>query len=128
MKKTNAVAALAALAQETRLDIFRLLVRAGGEGLPAGEIAERLRVPAPTLSFHLNQLKQARLVTCRRDSRSLIYAAMNGLVGYLTENCCGGVAPGAEAQAACAPGGAVCGPGRQAARAAEPPAAAGSPA
>lgn len=94
MEKTDAVAALGALAQETRLDIFRLLIQAGTGGLPAGHIAERLGLPSATLSFHLNQLKHAGLVTFRRESRSLIYmaeyAAMNGLLSYLTENCCGG--------------------------------------
>jgi DNA-binding transcriptional ArsR family regulator len=94
MEKTDALAALAALAQESRLDVFRLLVRAGAEGLPAGQIGERLGLPSATLSFHLNHLKQAGLVTCRRESRSLIYTAeypaMNDLLGYLTENCCQG--------------------------------------
>lgn len=89
-----AVAALAALAQETRLDIFRLLVQAGPEGIPAGQIAEQLGLAGATLSFHLNQLKQANLVTYRRESRSLIYSAayptMNALMGYLSENCCQG--------------------------------------
>ena len=98
MKTQNAVAALAALAQDNRLDIFRLLVQTGSEGLPAGEIADRLGLPAATLSFHLSQLKQAGLVTVRRESRSLIYAAeytaMNGLLDYLTENCCQGDASG----------------------------------
>jgi ArsR family transcriptional regulator len=94
MEKTPAITALAALAQESRLDIFRLLVQAGPEGLPAGRIGERLGLPAATLSFHLSQLKQAGLVTFRREGRSLIYAAeyavMNGLLAYLTENCCEG--------------------------------------
>lgn len=94
MEKTEAIAALAALAQETRLDVFRLLVAAGGEGLPAGQIGERLELPSATLSFHLSQLRHAGLVTFRREGRSLIYAAeyaaMNGLLGYLTENCCQG--------------------------------------
>ena len=94
MKKTEIVAALAALAQDTRLDIYRMLVQAGEAGLPAGRIGERLGLPSPTLSFHLAQLKHAGLVTHRRDGRSIIYAAnypaMNGLLGYLTENCCGG--------------------------------------
>ncbi len=94
MEKTNAIAALAALAQETRLDVFRLLVQAGPAGLPAGQIGERLNLPSATLSFHLNQLRHAGLVTFRRDGRSLIYAAeyaaMNGLLAYLTENCCQG--------------------------------------
>ncbi|WP_428483188.1 ArsR/SmtB family transcription factor [Rhodopila sp.] len=94
MEKTDAIAALAALAQDTRLDIFRLLVRTGAEGLPAGQIGERLDLPSATLSFHLNQLRHAGLVTFRREGRSLIYAAeytaMNGLLSYLTENCCQG--------------------------------------
>jgi len=94
MKKSTAVAALGALAQETRIDIFRLLVAEGSEGLPAGEIGSRLRLPSPTLSFHLNQLRYAGLVTSRRESRSIIYAAnyktMNGVLGYLSENCCRG--------------------------------------
>jgi DNA-binding transcriptional ArsR family regulator len=94
MEKTDAVAALAALAQESRLDIFRLLVQAGPEGLPAGQIGERLALPAATLSFHLTQLRQAGLIGFRRDGRSLIYMAaypaMNALMGFLTENCCGG--------------------------------------
>jgi DNA-binding transcriptional ArsR family regulator len=94
MEKLYAVAALAALAQETRLDIFRLLVEAGAEGMPAGVIGERLGLPSATLSFHLNQLKHAQLVKFRRESRSLIYSAeyavMNGLLAYLTENCCQG--------------------------------------
>ena len=94
MEKREAVAALAALAQDTRLDIFRLLVEGGGEGLPAGRIGERLNLPSATLSFHLNQLKQAGLVAYRRAGRSLIYAAeydaMNRLMAYLTENCCQG--------------------------------------
>jgi len=94
MKKSTATAALGALAQETRLDIFRLLVQKGPEGLPAGEIGERLGQPSPTLSFHLNQLRFAGLVSSRRASRSIIYSAnfkaMNDLLAYLTENCCGG--------------------------------------
>jgi len=96
MENTAAVAALSALAQESRLDIFRLLVQTGADGLPAGQIAERLGLPANTLSFHLNQLRHAGLVTFRRESRSLIYvaeyAAMNALLAYLTENCCQGAA------------------------------------
>ena len=94
MENDVAITALAALAQETRLDIHRLLVETGPEGLPAGRIAERLGLPLPPLSIHLAQLKQARLVSARRESRSIIYAAdfgtMTGLVAYLTENCCGG--------------------------------------
>ena len=94
MEKLDAIAALAALAQDTRLDVFRLLVQAGAEGMPAGQIGERLGLPSATLSFHLNQLRHAGLVTFRRESRSLIYAAaydaMNSLLAYLTENCCQG--------------------------------------
>jgi DNA-binding transcriptional ArsR family regulator len=104
MEKIEALAALAALAQDSRLDVFRLLVEAGVEGLPAGRIAEQLALPAATLSFHLNQLRQAGLVTFRRQGRSLIYAAeyaaMNGLVAYLTENCCRG---DADCSPACKP-------------------------
>src|SRR3954469_15960735 len=98
MEKSDAITALAALAQEARLDVFRLLVQAGTDGLPAGQIGERLGLPSATLSFHLSQLKQAGLVTFRREGRSLIYArqyaAMNGLLAYLTENCCQGDAAG----------------------------------
>jgi ArsR family transcriptional regulator len=94
MKKSKVIAALGALAQETRLDIFRLLVEKGPEGLPAGEIGERLRQPSPTMSFHLSQLRFAGLIDSRRESRSIIYSAnyksMNELLSYLTENCCGG--------------------------------------
>ncbi len=94
MEKKAALAALDALAQESRLDIFRLLVQAGPDGLPAGQIGEQLGLPSATLSFHLNQLRQADLVTFRREGRSLIYSTvyptMNALMGYLTENCCRG--------------------------------------
>jgi DNA-binding transcriptional ArsR family regulator len=94
MKKSSVITALGALAQETRLDIFRLLVEKGPEGLPAGEVGQRLGQPSPTLSFHLNQLRFAGLVSSRRESRSIIYSAnfkmMNELLAYLTENCCGG--------------------------------------
>ncbi len=96
MKTNDAVAALAALAQEHRLEVFRLLVRTGAAGLPAGEIAATLGVAAPTLSFHLAHLKHAGLVHVRRDGRSLIYAAnydgMNTLMEFLTDNCCGDAA------------------------------------
>jgi DNA-binding transcriptional ArsR family regulator len=98
MEKMEALAALAALSQESRLDVFRLLVQAGMDGLAAGQIGERLGLPSATLSFHLSQLKHAGLVTFRREGRSLIYvaeyAAMNGLLVYLTENCCQGDAAG----------------------------------
>lgn len=90
----DALAALGGLAQETRLDIFRLLIKAGPDGLPAGEISEALGLAPATLSFHLNHLKQAGLASCRRASRSLIYmasfAAIDALLDYLTENCCQG--------------------------------------
>jgi DNA-binding transcriptional ArsR family regulator len=106
MEKTDAIAALAALAQDSRLDIFRLLVQAGPDGLPAGQIGERLGLAPATLSFHLNQLRHAGLISFRREGRSLIYAAeyaaMNGLLAYLTENCCQGDAAGCGV-AACAP-------------------------
>ncbi|HKU95079.1 MAG TPA: metalloregulator ArsR/SmtB family transcription factor [Vineibacter sp.] len=94
METSHAVAALVALGQENRLDVFRLLVQAGKDGLAAGQISERLNIPSPTLSFHLAQLRHAGLVHFRRDGRSLIYAAnydgMNALMGFLTENCCAG--------------------------------------
>jgi DNA-binding transcriptional ArsR family regulator len=94
MEKSEAIAALAALAQDSRLDVFRLLVQAGPEGMAAGQIGERLGLPSATLSFHLNHLKQSGLVKCRRESRSLMYiaeyAAMTRLLAYLTENCCQG--------------------------------------
>ena len=93
MDEKHAIAALGALAQETRLALFRLLVTAGPAGLPAGVIAERLRVQPSSLSFHLAQLVHAGLITQRRLSRQLIYSAeygaMNALLAYLTENCCG---------------------------------------
>src|SRR5262249_24712319 len=94
MESKTAVAALSALAQENRLEVFRLLVQAGAPGLPAGQIAEKLGIAAPTLSFHLAQLKHAGLAHQRRDGRSLIYATnydgMNPLMGFLTGNCCPG--------------------------------------
>ncbi len=109
MQSQDVVAALAALAQEHRLSLFRLLVQAGPEGLAAGAIAQALGVPNSSLSFHLAQLRRASLIRQERRHRSLIYsadyAAMNALVGFLMENCCGGAgcAPvatcGAEAAA-----------------------------
>ena len=96
MEKKAVLSALSALSQETRLDVFRLLVQAGPEGLSAGVIAEGLCVAPNTLSFHLAQLNHAGLIVQRRESRSLIYSAdygqMNALMGFLTENCCGGKA------------------------------------
>jgi ArsR family transcriptional regulator len=94
MKKPDVVAALAALAQDNRLDVFRLLVEAGPEGMPAGAVATALNLAPNTLTFHFDRLRTAGLVTVRRDGRSMIYAArydtMNALLGYLTENCCQG--------------------------------------
>ena len=94
MKKRDAVAALAALAQDNRLDVFRLLVEAGRDGMPAGAVAEALKLAPNTLTFHFDRLRDAGLVTVRREGRSMIYAAryeaMNALIAYLTENCCGG--------------------------------------
>jgi ArsR family transcriptional regulator, arsenate/arsenite/antimonite-responsive transcriptional repressor len=101
METSDAVTALAALAQENRLDVFRLLVHAGPDGLPAGAVAAALNLAPNTLTFHFDRLRQAGLVTVRRDGRSKIYAArfevMNALLGFLTENCCQGAAQ------ACAP-------------------------
>ena len=109
MKKVQAVSALAALAQDNRLDVFRLLVRAGPEGMAAGRVAEALGLAPNTLTFHFDRLRDAGLVTVRREGRSMIYAArfetMNSLLAFLTENCCQG------ATEACAPV-AVCKPAR----------------
>jgi DNA-binding transcriptional ArsR family regulator len=103
----GAVSALGALAQEHRLALFRLLVQAGENGMPAGAIAEALGVPNSSLSFHLAQLSRAGLVRQQRQHRSIIYtadyAAMNALVGYLLENCCGGAACVTEAGCETAP-------------------------
>lgn len=94
MKANDAIDALAALAQETRLVVFRLLVRQGPDGLAAGAIADTLGIPAPTLSFHLGQLSAAGLVDSRRVGRSIIYAAnyggMRDLLAFLIEDCCQG--------------------------------------
>jgi ArsR family transcriptional regulator len=94
MEKNKAVAALAALAQDNRLDVFRLLVQAGPEGMPAGAVATGLGLAPNTLTFHFDRLRTAGLVAVRREGRSMIYAArfdtMNALLGYLTENCCQG--------------------------------------
>ena len=101
MDSQQIVSALAALGQETRLEAFRLLVQRGPDGLPAGAIAQALDLPPSSLTFHLQQLTHARLITQRRSSRQIIYAAdftaMNTIMSYLTENCCGGNA------ALCAP-------------------------
>jgi ArsR family transcriptional regulator, arsenate/arsenite/antimonite-responsive transcriptional repressor len=106
MKKTEVVTALAALAQDNRLDVFRLLVEVGPEGMPAGAVATALDLAPNTLTFHFDRLRAAGLVTVRRDGRSMIYAArfetMNALLSYLTENCCGGApcAPAVECKPA----------------------------
>jgi ArsR family transcriptional regulator len=106
MEKTDAVTALAALAQDNRLDVFRLLVQAGPDGMPAGAVAEALGLAPNTLTFHFDRLRMAGLVTVRRDGRSMIYVAqfekMNALLGFLTKNCCGGApcAPAAECKPA----------------------------
>jgi len=94
MKPTQAVRALTALAQITRLEIFRLLVRAGQAGVSVGQIGEKLDVPGPTLSFHLKELVNADLIAARQEGRFIFYSAcfdrMNDLLEFLTENCCGG--------------------------------------
>lgn len=94
MKKPDAVATLAALAQDNRLDVFRLLVEAGRQGMAAGHIAASLRLPPSALTFHLDRLRAAGLIAARREGRSIIYAAqfdtINALVGYLTDHCCQG--------------------------------------
>ena len=104
MESASVIRALAALAQDTRLSVFRLLVQQGPSGMAAGEIAEQLSIAPATLSFHLKELSHAGLVTSRQDGRFNFYAAnfaaMNELLGYLTENCC---------IADCGPG-ATCGP------------------
>jgi DNA-binding transcriptional ArsR family regulator len=105
MKQTMAVEALKALAHDTRLATYRLLVRAGPEGLAVGEIGDRLKLPAPTLTSHLNVLRHAGLVRDVREGRSIRcradYTRMNALLGFLTEKCCG------DETASCAP---VCAP------------------
>jgi len=111
MEKTDAVAALSALAQDNRLDVFRLLVQAGPDGMPAGAVADALGLAPNTLTFHFDRLRMAGLVSVRREGRSMIYAAqfdtMNALLGFLTENCCGGIS--------CAPA-AACKPARKRAK------------
>lgn len=94
METRNAISALAALAQESRLAVFRYLVQAGPEGVPASRIGEELNIPPSSLSFHLKELLNADLLTARPEGRFIFYAAhfatMNALLGFLTENCCGG--------------------------------------
>ena len=100
MEINLAVKALSALAQETRLSIFRLLVQTGESGLSAGDIAKRLKIANATLSFHLKELSHVGLIIARQESRFIYYtanfAAMNELLGFLTENCCAGTPCGAE--------------------------------
>lgn len=100
MNQKDAITALAALAQESRLAVYRLLVQRGPDGYPAGEISEQLAIPGPTLSFHLKELAVAGLVTARKDGRFIHYSPnferVRALVGYLTDNCC-------SLAAACAP-------------------------
>src|SRR5690349_16190636 len=109
METKTVIAALAALAQQTRLAIYRLLVEAGPQGLPVGAIAERLGLANATLSFHLKELTHAQLTVAVPNGRSIIYSAnfitMNGLIDYLTENCCAGTAcaPCSPSIAACVP-------------------------
>lgn len=94
MEKTQVIAVLAALAQDTRLDIMRMLIRQGLKGLPAGVIGKRLNLPPATLSFHLNALRHAGLISSRRKGRSVVYTGdfsiMNSAMAYLLDNCCRG--------------------------------------
>ncbi|MFN8659978.1 MAG: metalloregulator ArsR/SmtB family transcription factor [Candidatus Obscuribacterales bacterium] len=92
MKELDAVKSLGALAQESRLEVFRLLVRKGATGMAAGELSEHFGLPPATMSFHLKELTNAGLIAARRESRSIIYSAnyehMQRLINYLLENCC----------------------------------------
>jgi len=107
MEILNTVTMLSALAQEHRLEVFRLLVQVGKNGTPAGKIGEKLDIPLSTLSFHLNQLKQAGLIHCLREGTTLFYSAdyeaMNTLMAYLTENCCQGQHETCAVPATCVP-------------------------
>lgn len=107
MKKHDALSALAALAQDNRLDVFRLLVEAGPEGLSAGKVAAAVKLAPSALTFHFDRLRDAGLVSVRRDGRSMIYAAqfdtMNALIGYLTENCCRGASESCAPEVDCKP-------------------------
>ena len=109
MQREIAITALGALAQGTRLDIFRLLVQAGDEGMPVGKLGETLAVPNATLSFHLDQLKRADLVATSKKGTTITckanYGAMNGLIAYLTENCCQGADSECAPATACCPAG-----------------------
>ena len=106
METKNVLAALAALAQDSRLAVFRLLVQAGPEGMAASKIGEHLGVPPSSLSFHLKEMTHADLVTSRQEGRFVIYSAnfktMTGLVQFLTENCCGGNPCGPACMPECA--------------------------
>ena len=107
MDTKTAISALAALAQEVRLAVFRHLVAVGPQGVAATKIAEHLQIPPSTLSFHLKELSHAGLIVARQEGRFVIYAAsfetMNGLVGFLTENCCGGNPCSPSSGIACEP-------------------------
>ncbi|MGO9133304.1 MAG: ArsR/SmtB family transcription factor [Methylovirgula sp.] len=107
METHEAVTALAALAQDNRLEVFRLLVQAGPEGMSAGAVATALDLAPNTLTFHFDRLRMAGLITVRREGRSMIYAAafdaMNELLGFLTENCCAGVPETCAPPAICKP-------------------------
>ena len=107
METTHVLAAMAALAQESRLAVFRLLVEAGPEGMSPGKMSEQLSIPPSSLSFHLKELTHAQLVTPRQDGRYVIYSAnfntMNGLIGFLTKNCCGGVPCAPACESPCTP-------------------------
>jgi DNA-binding transcriptional ArsR family regulator len=108
METDSALRALAALAHETRLGVFRLLVEHGPVGIPAGQIGRKLGLPPPTLSFHLKELATAGLVSARQQGRFIHYAtdfaAMRGLVAYLSQNCCRATVGGDDRPAGCAPG------------------------
>ena len=105
MQTDEAISALAALAQDTRLAVFRLLVQAGPDGLAATKISEEVGAAPSSLSFHLKEMLHAGLVTCRQESRFVIYSAnfatMNNLIGFLTDNCCGGNPCGPTRAATC---------------------------
>ncbi|HEY1150807.1 MAG TPA: metalloregulator ArsR/SmtB family transcription factor [Pseudoduganella sp.] len=112
METKEILAALAALAQESRLNTFRLLVQTGPQGLAASKIAEHLDIAPSSLSFHLKELSHAGLVTARQDGRFVIYSAnfetMNGLLTFLTDNCCGGASCAPISIPACGPGQGQC--------------------
>jgi ArsR family transcriptional regulator, arsenate/arsenite/antimonite-responsive transcriptional repressor len=107
MNKPHALAALAALAQDNRLDVFRLLVEMGPQGVPAGSVAKALKLAPNTLTFHFDRLREAGLIAVRREGRSMIYTAqydaMNALIAFLTENCCRGTADACEPRTVCKP-------------------------